>query len=313
MPTLLDARAMAMAGRDQEAVQIIRQVAATGNADALFMLAEMTWRGGLVEQDSHAARTLYQAAKGHPQAEIYATNLMASGIAGPRDWPGAMRRLKAEAARDPRRRRVLDLIRAMSLTGDGDPQSVPEPRHLSAEPLALLFPGMATAAECQYLISIAEPGYAPSMVFNDQHQLVHDPIRTSDGSTIHWLIEDPAVHAINRRIAAAMGWAYDTGETLQSLRYAPGQQYRPHFDFVPGENQRLWTALLYLNDDYEGGETEFVRTGLKVKGQRGDVLVFRNATADGEMDPLSEHAGLPVTKGAKYLATRWVREKRWIP
>ena len=38
---------------------------------------------------------------------------------------------------------------------------------------------------------------------------------------------------------------------------------------------RLWTALIYLNEDYEGGETAFVRKGIEVRGQTGDVLVFR--------------------------------------
>jgi prolyl 4-hydroxylase len=45
----------------------------------------------------------------------------------------------------------------------------------------------------------------------------------------------------------------------------------------------------------------------------GDLLVFYNAGPDGDLDPLSRHAGLPVTSGIKYLATRWIREKRWIP
>ncbi|HET7709509.1 MAG TPA: 2OG-Fe(II) oxygenase [Sphingomicrobium sp.] len=302
-----------MAGRDQEAVRIIRELAAAGDRDALFMLAEMTWRGGLVDQDSYAARRLYETARGHRRAEAYATNLLASGIAGPRDWQAALRRLKSEAARDPVRRRTLDLIKAMDLDAKGDPRSVPEAQALSETPFAILFPKLVSAAECRYLIALAEPTYQPSMVYDDQRQLVRDPIRTSDGSTVHWLIEDPAVQAVNRRIAAASGTAYEAGETLQSLRYFPGQEYRPHFDFVPGDNQRLWTALIYLNDDYEGGETEFVRTGLKVRGSRGDVLLFRSATEQGELEPLSEHAGLPVTSGVKYLATRWIREKRWIP
>ena len=87
-----------------------------------------------------------------------------------------------------------------------------------------------------------------------------------------------------------------------------------HFDFVKGaDNRRLMTALIYLNDDYEGGETEFVRTGLKIKGKTGDVILFRNDGDDTGPNPNSEHAGLPVTKGAKYLATRWIREERWIP
>ena len=35
--------------------------------------------------------------------------------------------------------------------------------------------------------------------------------------------------------------------------------------------------------------------------------LFRNAGADGRPDPLSLHAGLPVTKGTKHLASRWIR------
>jgi prolyl 4-hydroxylase len=138
-----------------------------------------------------------------------------------------------------------------------------------------------------------------------------DPIRTSDGSTMHWLIEDPATHALNRRLAAASGTAYDRGEPLQILRYRPGQQYRNHLDFVPGaENQRILTALVYLNTAYEGGETAFVKTDLKVKGRKGDAIVFRSTRPDGRPDPMSEHAGLPVTRGEKYLASRWIRERR---
>ena len=115
-------------------------------------------------------------------------------------------------------------------------------------------------------------------------------------------------------------WAFATQYVLwaigivQTLRYRPGQEYRPHFDFVASaEVRRLWTALIYLNDDYEGGGTAFPHIGLEVRGHTGDVLLFGNAAPDGGPEPLSEHAGLPVTSGAKYLATRWIRERRWIP
>ena len=68
--------------------------------------------------------------------------------------------------------------------------------------------------------------------------------------------------ALNRRIAAISHSAYEDGEALALLRYSPGQEYRPHFDFVSGAtNRRLQTALIYLNSGYEGGETHFVRTG----------------------------------------------------
>jgi len=68
-----------------------------------------------------------------------------------------------------------------------------------------------------------------------------------------------------------------------------------------------------LNDDYEGGETEFLSTGLKVCGRKGDGLLFRNADASGKPDLNSQHAGLPVTAGEKYLASRWIRERRFTP
>ena len=73
------------------------------------------------------------------------------------------------------------------------------------------------------------------------------------------------------------------------------------------------TALIYLNDEYQGGETFFAETGLKVKGRKGDALVFVSALANGDLDPLSEHAGLPVASGTKYLASRWIREQQHIP
>jgi prolyl 4-hydroxylase len=49
---------------------------------------------------------------------------------------------------------------------------------------------------------------------------------------------------------------------------------------------------------------------VKVRGRKGDALVFVSALPNGDLDPLSEHAGLPVTSGTKYLASRWIREGR---
>ena len=316
MASLQHAIDLINSGRQEEGVQLLRQDASGGNPEALFVLADMTWSGNLVPQDPERGRLLfeYAAALGHAQANLLATNLLASGVAGKRDWPGALSRLAAEARQLPERRAALDLIGAMDLDATGDPKATPSPNIVAEEPYARLYRRVFSIAECSYLIGATETRFEPSMVYNKARELVRDTIRTSDGAAIHWLIEDPAIHAFNRRIAALTGTSFDQGEALQVLRYAPGQEYRPHFDFVDGaQNQRLWTALIYLNDDYRGGETAFVRTGTEVRGNAGDVLVFKNALEDGSADPLAEHAGLPVTSGSKYLATRWVREGRWIP
>ena len=313
--TLEDALRLIGAG-DARGVEMVQRIASSGDPNGLFTLAELSLTGTMVAQDPVRGRQLLEhaAAYGHAQANILVTNLLASGVAGKRNWPAALERLSAEARVIAGRSAAAELIGRMELDSNGDPLGVPQRQPLSDRPNAVMFERLLTTAECTYLVETATDLFEPSMVYDASRRLVQDTIRTSDGATLNWLMEDPAVVALNRRIAAATATAYENGEALQVLRYSPGQQYRPHFDWVSGAaNQRIWTALVYLNGDYEGGETEFVRTGLKVRGRTGDMLVFSNADADGNGDPLAEHAGLPVTGGTKFLATRWIREARWIP
>ena len=311
-----DAIALIESGRRDEGLQLLRQIASNGDPNALFVLANLVWSGTFVPQDPVRGRQLleYAASAGHGQANLYMTNLLASGVAGTRDWPMALERLEVEGRKLDGRQRALGLIGGMALDAAGDPKAVPAPRVLSEQPCARLFEGLFTEAECAYLTDAAEGLFEPSMVYDSSGQLVKDTIRTSEGAAFHWLIEDPVIHAVNRRLAAVTGTSYGQGEALQVLRYTPGQEYRPHFDYLEGaDNPRPWTALIYLNDGYEGGSTAFVRTELNVQGKTGDVLVFRNNGPDGLRDPLAQHAGLPVTAGVKLLATRWIRERRWVP
>jgi prolyl 4-hydroxylase len=93
------------------------------------------------------------------------------------------------------------------------------------------------------------------------------------------------------------------------LRYCVGQEYRQHHDAIPNaDNQRSLTLLIYLNEDFEGGETIFPKVGLRFRGRLGEALLFRNV-ASGQPDPLAVHIGMPVTAGIKYLASRWIRER----
>jgi prolyl 4-hydroxylase len=302
-------------GRNAEAVLIVTQLAGQNQPQALAMLAEMKWRGGMVPQDPAAARELWRRAGdlGHAQAAQITTNLLANGVAGPRDWQAALVRLQAEARKDQARKQTLALLERMALDASGDPARNFGSEVLSERPDIRRVERLFTAAECDYLRELAEPGYEPSVVNNALGQPVRDPIRTSDGATIHWMIEDPAVHALNRRLAAVSGTAYEQGEATLVLRYKGAQEYKPHFDFVrSGTNQRFKTVLVYLNHDYRGGETFFPEIGLKVKGRKGDALIFASALPDRSVDPLSKHAGLAVTQGTKYLCTKWIRERRWI-
>lgn len=316
-PELARAFALSAEGRNDEALPIVRALADSGDAEAIFTLGDLHWRGQLVEEDHALGRSLFARASeaGHPVAARAYTNLLATGIAGPRDWPGALVRLRDEARGDARRAQMLALIGTMALTPTGFIATPPRGERISDSPEIIVFRDLFTPAECDFLIAVAEPSFEESMVFieagasGERH-----PLRSSNDAPIHWLIEDPAIHALNRRLAAASGTLYEQGEPLLILRYRPGQEYRKHFDALPGvENQRIKTALVYLNEEYEGGETAFTRAGIKFRGRKGDGIVFAN-TLDGKRgDPMSEHAGLPVISGTKYLASRWIRGARHLP
>jgi prolyl 4-hydroxylase len=147
--------------------------------------------------------------------------------------------------------------------------------------------------------------------------MMRDPLRSSAAASLSPVDLDLAAIAVNRRVSACAGLPDEQGEFLSVMRYRPGEQYRPHFDTVPPgpdfdrNGQRVKTALLYLSKDYEGGETHFLTPDLKVKGATGDVIVFSNVTADGKLDVASRHAGLAVTAGEKWLASKWFRSKNF--
>jgi hypothetical protein len=77
----------------------------------------------------------------------------------------------------------------------------------------------------------------------------------------------------------------------------------------PYDGQRIATFLIYLNDDFEGGETVFPKAGLSVRPAKGDALFFANVDEAGAPDPRSLHAGLPVAAGEKWIVSQWIHNR----
>jgi prolyl 4-hydroxylase len=69
------------------------------------------------------------------------------------------------------------------------------------------------------------------------------------------------------------------------------------------------TFLVYLNDDYADGQTEFPRLELSHKGQRGEALYFVNALDGGKADIRTLHAGRPPSAGEKWIVSQFVRNR----
>lgn len=171
----------------------------------------------------------------------------------------------------------------------------------------------------EYVMALAARSLGPSMTFDPVTGVPRwDDYRTSMTATLGPVDQDLTLVAFNHLTAKIAGHNHAHAEFTSVLRYAPGEEYRPHSDWIPPTGrdfetcgQRIMTALVYLNDDYEGGETHFLAPDLKFKGAPGDILVFANVTADGAPDKVSRHAGLPIRSGAKWIASKWFREREY--
>jgi len=301
------------AGDARQAIARLEAAAAAGDRASLIELGVWNLDGRHIPRDLRQSRECFRQAGelGDTTAEHVYICFLANGVGGEADWQAANRHLRKLATTDAMAARQIELVEAMALDAGGFPMVKPVGRQLSTSPAVWTFDCFASRAECLYLIDTAEPLFAQSSVVDpNTGKLRPHPVRTSDGAMFPWASEDLVISALNRRIAAASNTEAEFGEPLQILRYMPGQEYRPHLDALPNaSNQRILTMLVYLNDGYSGGETFFTRTGLKIAGSTGDGLLFRNTGPGGHSDHNAEHAGLPVIRGEKFIASRWIREQ----
>ncbi|ATY32450.1 2OG-Fe(II) oxygenase [Sphingomonas psychrotolerans] len=313
------AHLLASRGQTRPAVVLLEAAGAAGDAQALMQLAVWQLAGTHVARDLDAARvTLRRAvAIGHVDGALMEVALTASGNGNARapDWQGAIALLDKAAAGDPVATAQRALIGAMALTSDGAPLRVPQGQVISASPRVVHYPALLSERECAHVASVGAGLLEPAQVIDPQTgRLVPHPIRTSDGGAIGPTREDLVIRALNLRIAAISGTRVEQGEPLTVLRYSPGQEYRRHLDTIAGaRNQRIRTVLVYLNQGFGGGETQFPMLGLDVRPRGGDAIVFDTILPDGSPDTRTLHAGAPVTAGAKWLATRWIRAEAIDP
>jgi len=187
-------------------------------------------------------------------------------------------------------------------------------------PRVVVFGDLLSDEECEALIDGARQRLARSLTVETKtggEALNVD--RTSDGM-FFTRGENAVVQRVEARIARLLNWPVEFGEGLQILRYSPGAQYRPHFDyFDPAEpgtptilrrgGQRLATLVIYLQAPEQGGGTTFPDVGLEVAPQRGTAVFFSYDRPDPATRTL--HGGAPVLAGEKWVATKWLREREF--
>jgi hypothetical protein len=193
-----------------------------------------------------------------------------------------------------------------------------EGNELCVAPQIREYPQHISEEQCMCVVLTAMRHMRPSKAADPDGRWVEVGLRTSDEALIDPLLEDVVLRQVQRRMAAVSGLPLSHAEPLIVLRYAPGQEYRPHSDCLPeslitpfergGSGQRVATVITYLNADCTGGATVFPRLDLSVAPRAGNVLCFSNLDAEGRPEPGAVHAGEPVTAGLKWICTLWMRQ-----
>ena len=102
------------------------------------------------------------------------------------------------------------------------------------------------------------------------------------------------------RLEEAVGSGTRIGE-LQLVCYPAGGFFLPHVDASPDPRERRRTSVIvYLNDDFAGGETEFAGSDAIVRAAAGTALLFA---------PHRPHAARPVTAGEKWVVVAWLERE----
>lgn len=261
--------------------------------------------------------------------------LIAAGIGRPQDWNAAFDDLQAAADQgDAHAAGQLQLI-ADAWTADdavkaGRPRdridlarwlSPPKREVICDAPRLRTIRGFLPPAVCRWLIGMASGRLRPATMFNPvtQRDEPH-PGRNSQLLVVDILSADVVFALVRARISAALNIPTPCFEPTQILNYTTGQTFAPHYDYLEGrtftdyttgkpyEGQRIVTFLIYLNDDYQGGETAFPKADIRFKGGAGDVLFFANVDLDQKPDGTTLHAGL-APSGEKWLLSQWIQDR----
>lgn len=186
-------------------------------------------------------------------------------------------------------------------------------------PRVIVFGGLLSHEECDELVALSRSKLQRSTILDAETggDVIHGD-RTSEGTFFN-RGANPLCARIEARIATLLDWPLENGEAIQILRYGPGAEYRPHHDYfdpawsgsaepLKRGGQRVASVVMYLNTPACGGATTFPESNLEIGAVKGNAVFF----SYDRPHPMTRtlHAGAPVLEGEKWIATKWLRERR---
>lgn len=299
-------------------------------------IAHLTGRGAALAPEEGAAAMTRLADGGDADAALCCAVLAGAGFGRGRNWSHALDWLETAAAHGQ-----AEAHAQLALLANASPASppaalrsgidlaawtAPRPAKLVVStPRIGLSPGFLEPAVCAWIVRRAGPLQRQAQVYNPVSGRAgeHDS-RTNTSATFTIAELDVVMLLVRQRIANTLNVDVLNLERFSVFRYLTGQRFSRHVDFLdPGTaqfaadlarfGQRAATFLVYLNEDFEAGETTFLSIAKKFKGKSGDAVFFYNVDAEGRPDRLTLHEGSAPTSGEKWLLSQFIRDRPQRP
>lgn len=291
-------------------MSLIVEAARRGGAEAAAQFAVLSAMGMFVEQSWQAAlgAICFSAERGWRAAQAQLRTLAAD---------------RELAATDPCTHRTDPALwRKLADSIDLDFWHEPSPGiHLHEAPVVRRFPRFIDAQVCAWMIGRARGRLTRAAVYDAfARKVAISETRTNSWAVFNVTDCDLVSVLVQSRMCAHTGVSLRHLEPMSILHYDVGEQIGEHFDFIDPRTphyeeeiarngQRVVTFLVYLNADYEGGETQMPELGLSHKGQCGEGLLFINALRNGDPDPRTLHAGRAPVRGEKWVVSQFMRSR----
>ena len=150
--------------------------------------------------------------------------------------------------------------------------------------------------QCKALITRSEQiGYNEATIVTDAGPRLVKTVRNNSRiifidealAASLWPMVQPYIKKLGNSVPIGLN------EMFRFYKYEPGQSFKKHTDesFIRNEQEAsYYTLLIYLNDEFTGGDTRF--NDVVIKPVAGQALVFLHGL---------EHSGSTVKSGTKYV------------
>lgn len=183
----------------------------------------------------------------------------------------------------------------------------------------IILKDVITEDEANYIIQYAKDRFATSQLVGD-----FEDKSIRDSETCWIKKHDKVVSKIIQRICLMVDKPYENAEDLQVVKYKANGMYKPHHDaccdgneqckeFLKRGGQRVRTIVIYLTDDFDGGETNFPTLNKSYKpSKHSGILFYPLDSKENTCHPHALHEGSPVTRGVKMICNVWIRESVFV-